>query len=345
MASVSEVTFPPSSVLDRANVSPHEVAPVVGHAGVWLLTSSHGSVVLRRYALQPPLHGIPAVTVVADRTGGDMNHRLGQLRDTVAWLHAFLGRVASRFPTPNPVGLFDGQSWCATGDEVWEALTFLPGSVIGWRPSPSLREVGAFVARYHMVVSELNVAPRPVVTPLGSLHTLADWTQARRTMCSDSRARTLGTLLDDFHRDLGEIGYDGATPGVIHGDATTHNIVASGDPLKPSGLIDFQLAYHEPLAADIAFGLWRSGRPAQNAETIDTSRVSAFIAGYHEVRPLTDADLAALPVYLRGRGLQMLVKRTKLGIANSEPLPLVLWSSDHRAELERAAFMGARRAG
>jgi homoserine kinase type II len=299
-------------------------------------------VVLRRYALHPPLHGIPAVTVVADRTGGDMNHRVGLLRVTVAWLHAFLCRVASRFPAPRPVGLFDGQSWCATGDEVWEALTFLPGSVIGWRRSPPLREVGAFVARYHIVVSELNAAPRPVVTPLGSLHTLADWTEVRRAMGSDSGSRTLRTLLDDFRRDLDEIGYDGATTGVIHGDATTHNVVASGDPLKPSGLIDFQLAYHEPLAADISFGLWRSGRPAQDADTIDTSRVSAFIAGYHEVRPLADAELAAVPIYLRGRGLQMLVKRTKLGIANIDPLPLVLWSRDHRAELERAALIGAR---
>jgi homoserine kinase type II len=299
--------------------------------------------VLRRYNLHPPLHGIPAVTVVADRTAGqEHRRRLGLLRDAVAWLHAFLGQLSLRFPAPKPVGLFEGQSWWATSDEVWEALTFLSGTVIGWRPSPSLRDVGAFLARYHSVVADLDVAPRPVVTPLGSLHTLADWAQAPTTMGSASGSRTLRTLLDEFRDDLAEVGYEGAPRAVIHGDATAHNVVASGNPPQPSGLIDFQLAYHEPPAADISFGLWRSGRPKQGADSIDTSRLTDFVGGYRQVRTLSDADLAAIPVYLRGRGLQMLVKRTKLGIADTGPLPLVLWSRDHRAELEHAASRAGR---
>jgi Ser/Thr protein kinase RdoA (MazF antagonist) len=99
-------------------------------------------------------------------------------------------------------------------------------------------------------------------------------------MGSEGGSRTLHTLLDEFCRDLAEVGYDDAARVVIHGDATTHNVVASGSPPQPSGLIDFQLAYHEPLAADIAFGLWRSGRPEQGAHSIDTSRLSDFVAGY-----------------------------------------------------------------
>jgi homoserine kinase type II len=298
--------------------------------------------VLRRYDLRPPLHGIPAVTVVCDSTAGDdVAHRLGLLTETVAWLHAFLARLSERFPAPSPVALFDGQSWWPSDGEVWEALTFLPGEVVGCQASPSLRQVGAFLARYHTAVVDLVVPPRPVLTPLGALDSLVDWSQAPTTMGSVAASRTR-TLLHEFADDLEQVGYPHALRGVIHGDATTHNVVADGNPPAPSGLIDFQLAYHEPLAADIAFGLWRSGRPVQGAEHIDLNRVRDFVAGYCEVRQLTHAELAAIPVYLRGRGLQMLAKRTKLGLADIGPRPLIAWTRDHRADLERAASAAAR---
>jgi Ser/Thr protein kinase RdoA (MazF antagonist) len=340
---MSDGRLPPHSVLERAGLSPGDVGWVAGHPAVWLVSSADVSAVLRRYDLRPPLHGIPAVTVVCDSTvGDDVAHRLRRLTETVAWLHAFLAQLSERFPAPSPVALFAGQSWWTTHGEVWEALTFLPGDVVGWQASPSLRQVGAFLANYHTAVVDLVVPPRPVLTPLGALDSLVDWSQAPTTMGSVAGSRTLRALLDEFAGDLEQVGYPHALRGVIHGDATTHNIVADGNPPAPCGLIDFQLAYHEPLAADIAFGLWRSGRPVQDADHIDLDRVGDFVAGYHEVRPLTDAELAAIPVYLRGRGLQMLVKRTKLGLADLGPLPLIAWTRNHRADLERAASAAAR---
>ncbi len=316
---------------------------VAGHPGVWLVSTGDLSAVLRRYDLRPPLHGIAAVTVVGDTTvGGDVAHRRGLLTESVAWLHAFLAQLSARFPAPSPVALFDGQSWWTTGGEVWEALTFVPGAVVGWQTSPSLRQVGALLAQYHTAVMDVVVPPRPASTPLGALASIADWSQAPTTMRSVAASRLLRRLLEEFADDLEHVGYPRARRGVVHGDATTHNVVADGNPPAPRGLIDFQLADHEPLVADIAFGLWRSGRPVQGADHMDLERVADFVAGYHEVRALADDELAAIPLYLRGRGLQILVKRTKLGLADTGPLPLTVWTRKHRADLERAASATAR---
>jgi hypothetical protein len=96
----------PRSVLERAGLSPGDVVLVAGHPGVWLVSSEDLSAVLRRYDLRPPLHGIPAVTVVCDSTvGDDVAHRLGLLTETVAWLHAFLAQLSARFRAPSPVAV------------------------------------------------------------------------------------------------------------------------------------------------------------------------------------------------------------------------------------------------
>jgi len=97
----------------------------------------------------------------------------------------------------------------------------------------------------------------------------------------------------------------------------------------PRLLVDFELADIEAPVADIAFCLWRSGRPAQAAKELDALRVRDLLGGYCSVRPLDDAQLAAIPVCLRGRGLQMLAKRTQLGVADDGPVHQLAWLETH----------------
>ena len=77
------------------------------------------------------------------------------------------------------------------------------------------------------------------------------------------------------------------------------------------------------------------GRPAPNVPRIDLDRLRAFVAGYCTVRPLDDVERAAIPVYLRARGLQMLAKRTRLRIADKGPLEQVRWIRAHHDQLVR----------
>jgi Ser/Thr protein kinase RdoA (MazF antagonist) len=132
---------------------------------------------------------------------------------------------------------------------------------------------------------------------------------------------------------------------VIHGDFTTHNVVATGKPPMATGVIDFALAYVETPLADIGFGLWRSGRPYQRARDLDLRKVRDFVGGYCRRRPLAPEAAQAVAVYLRGRGIQQAVKghlrRRPLGRRLVER---VRWLAAHQPAVEqclREAIEGA----
>ena len=68
--------------------------------------------------------------------------------------------------------------------------------------------------------------------------------------------------------------------------------------------------------------------------SLDYARVRAFVAGYHAVRPLPALAIKAIPLYLVGRGLQMLVRGERLGGPDQKVLDRVLWLHEHRNQLE-----------
>jgi homoserine kinase type II len=179
-------------------------------------------------------------------------------------------------------------------------------------------------------------SPRPGGIPLTRLHQLIDWRAAESTMGSIEGADRLRRAVEGFAADLDGIGYSGLRTCMVHGDPTTFNVLADGSPLQPGGLIDFELADVESPVADIAFCLWRSGRPAQDAKELDLTKVRQLVAGYRSVRPLTEQELAAIPICLRGRGLQMLAKRTQHAIRDDGPLAELLWLEAHQRELANA---------
>ena len=78
----------------------------------------------------------------------------------------------------------------------------------------------------------------------------------------------------------------------IHGDFTTDNILIDGEPPTIVGAIDFALTNREVALADVALGLWRSGRPESQAMTLDPARVAALVAGYASRRKHPGGDCA-----------------------------------------------------
>ena len=60
--------------------------------------------------------------------------------------------------------------------------------------------------------------------------------------------------------------------------------------------------------ADIAFGLWRSGRARPRDVALDPGRVRRFLSGYHGQAPIDAAVARLLPAPLWARGLQLLVR-------------------------------------
>jgi Ser/Thr protein kinase RdoA (MazF antagonist) len=141
--------------------------------------------------------------------------------------------------------------------------------------------------------------------------------------------------LDLLAADLDRIRHNRAPRLVIHGDFTTHNVVATGRPPVATGVIDFALAYVEAPLADIGFGLWRSGRPHQRASHLDLRKARDFVSGYCQRRPLAPEAAQAVAVYLRARGIQQAIKGRIRGRSPGRRLAeRIRWLSAHRPAVE-----------
>jgi Ser/Thr protein kinase RdoA (MazF antagonist) len=258
-------------------------------------------------------------------SGASLAERAADLR----WLHVFLTRLAGvGFPSPRPLPAFYGQSSLIAGGELWEIVSFLPGRVVGWSDEPPLEEIGALLGRYHNCVRHIGVTgQRPGALPLAEVPAILLSPQLEAARISPDVAaqirRQAGQLADDL---TGASRLAGANV-VIHGDFTAHNVMADGAPPRATGVIDFALAHAETPLADIGYGLWRSGRSYQEADHLDLSRISRFLRGYVSAVAMTADQARAIPVYIRGRGLQMIAKRVRAGHPQTGMLAQVRWLS------------------
>lgn len=246
--------------------------------------------------------------------------------EDLAWTHGFLSRLAETgLPVPVPLPVLNGHTIATHEDAIWDALSFLPGQPVGWAPTPNLSAIGRLLGEYHLAVGTVGTIPqRPISYPLAELsQNLADKPGLDPPTWLRKRCDELTMRLQ-------------SAPGrrlVIHGDFTAHNVLAGGDPPAPLGIIDFDLAHVDAPVADLAYGLWRSGRPHQKLDWLAPSRVAAMVQGYHQVCPLSETEAAFVSVYLWGRGVQMAARRVLQGEAMHEPPGLVAWIYANQAML------------
>jgi Ser/Thr protein kinase RdoA (MazF antagonist) len=300
---------PPAGFLRAAGlvILPGEIRPREGRA--WLVGWHGTRGVLRRV----PGPGVPAAGPVED----------------VAWLHSFLTRLAGLgFPSPRPLPCFAGQSWAMTDGVLWEAVSFLPGHAISWAAVPPMEEIGALLGRYHSAARQIRpTSQRPGALPLAGVPAVL---LSRSLAVAPAEPQAIiRRLAAQLASDL-----DNATPlaseqVVIHGDFTNDNVIAGGTPPRATAVIDFANAHAETPLADIGYALWRSGRPHEQADRLDFSRARRFLHGYASIVQVSPDQAAVIPIYLRGRGLQMIAKRVRAGRNDTGMLAQVQWLTAH----------------
>lgn len=259
-----------------------------------------------------------------------------QFEDT-RWLHGFLAElVALGFPAPRPLPAFDGGSWSEDEGAVWELLSFLPGESVGWAAQPCMEALGEFLACYHGAVRQIGlIGQRPSALPLAEVPQVLLGVDLRALRIDPGRTAVICQLAEQLAHDLGKAGKNGERL-VIHGDFTNDNVIASGTPPRPTGVIDFALAHVENPLADIAYALWRSGRPGEHAEHLDLGKVRQYMHGYARCTKVSAAEASIIPTFLMGRGLQMIAKRVRRGSRDIGMLAEVQWLSANAAAVSDA---------
>jgi homoserine kinase type II len=179
-------------------------------------------------------------------------------------------------------------------------VTFLEGM---WMRRPTVRhcrQVGEALARLHLAGADFRITRRNALGVHG-WRPLWDLSRARANEVESGLAAEVET-------DLGrlEAGWPSDLPaGIIHADLFPDNVFFLGEKL--SGLIDFYFACTDLLAYDVAVCLnaWCFERD----HSFNITKGAALLDGYVGVRPLSAAEVAALPVLAHGAALRFMLTR------------------------------------
>jgi len=179
-------------------------------------------------------------------------------------------------------------------------VTFLEGLWIRRPSAAHCAAVGEALAHLHLAGEDFSMKRanalgieswRPLYeaeTPRGD--------GVRAGLCADI-ARELDALDKAWPRALPQ--------GVIHADLFPDNVFFLGSKL--SGLIDFYFACIDTLAFDVAICL--NAWCFEPDHSYNVTKGRALVRAYAKVRPLSRAELDAMPVLARGAALRFLLTR------------------------------------
>eukprot|EP01037_Dinobryon_pediforme_P009599 gene9599-9676_t len=179
-------------------------------------------------------------------------------------------------------------------------VTFLEGVWIRQPQAHHCAEVGTALAKLHLAGADFNMA-RTNALSLKGWPPLAEAAGRRANDVfaglQDFIAQELAFLQQNWPKNL--------PVGVIHADLFPDNVFFLGSKL--SGLIDFYFACTDSLAYDLAICL--NAWCFEQDGSYNITKGQGMLAAYQKERPLSAAEIAALPVLARGSALRFMLTR------------------------------------
>jgi len=201
---------------------------------------------------------------------------------------------------PVPVKGRDGKALRTLAGRPAALVTFLKG-VWPRRITPMhCQLLGGAMAAFHLAGGDY---------PLKRANALAldGWRGLFRSveMSADAVAPGLAEEIRDELTDIRRLWPKDLPAGIIHADLFPDNVFFLGEEL--SGIIDFYFACEDFLAYDIAIAL--NAWCFEPDSSFNITKARSLLNAYGKVRPLTDAEMTALPLLARGAALRFLLTR------------------------------------
>jgi homoserine kinase type II len=214
---------------------------------------------------------------------------------------ALMQHLAARgIPCPVPVSGNDGATLRRLKGRAAVIVTFLNGL---WPRRPSAAHcagVGDALARLHLAGADFPMQRSNDLS-------VAGW-RPLLTASVRHKDQVAAELAEEVERELAFLERHWPAPlpaGVIHADLFPDNVFFQGEQL--SGLIDFYFACTDYLAYDLAICLNAWCFESDGSFNITKSR--RLVGAYQAVRPLSEAELEALPLLALGAAMRFLLTR------------------------------------
>ena len=201
---------------------------------------------------------------------------------------------------PLPLPRADGALLGELSGRPAAVISFLEGMWLRKPAARHCREVGRALAEMHVAGEGFALTRRNALSVDGWRPL---WNNAR-----DRADEVQAGLRDEISGELDAL--EAAWPkdlpaGVIHADLFPDNVFFLGDDL--SGLIDFYFACNDFLAYDVSVCL--NAWCFEKDGAFNITKGTALLAGYNAVRPLSPAEIEALPLLCRGSALRFFLTR------------------------------------
>lgn len=207
---------------------------------------------------------------------------------------------ANGFPCPLPVKARDGIALRELCGRPAAIISFLKGM---WPRKISLShcaQLGTALAKLHQAADGFSLTRANALSVSG-------WRPLFDLAC-DRADEVLPGLAEEIAAELNYLETHWPTDlprGIIHADVFPDNVFFLHDTL--SGVIDFYFACNDLLAYDLAICL--NAWCFEGDKTFNATKARLMISGYLKQRPMSEAELNALPLLCRGSAMRFLLTR------------------------------------
>jgi homoserine kinase type II len=238
---------------------------------------------------------------------------------------------------PLPLPRSDGALLGELSGRPAAVISFLEGMWLRKPEAKHCREVGRALAEMHVAGEGFSLTRRNALSVSGwrpLWNNSRDRADEVQTGLREEITSELDTLEAAWPKDL--------PAGVIHADLFPDNVFFLGDEL--SGLIDFYFACNDFLAYDVSVCL--NAWCFEKDGAFNITKGTALLAGYNAVRPLSAAEVEALPLLCRGSALRFFLTRlydwlmTPPGalVVKKDPIEYLRKLQFHRTVTSAAAY-------